>query len=79
MTIATRGPNEWLVPSQTKPGEIYIVKRVAGALSCDCPAGFFRGRCKHSTAVAATLPQRGPSAAATGDLFLAPHRRRVAA
>ena len=78
MTIQTSGRNQWTVPSQTQPDTLYIVRRHDGLLTCDCPAGFFRGVCKHITAVAASLPKsvsKGPSAQATGNLFLAPHRR----
>lgn len=73
MTIAKRGHDEWIVPSETRPGTLYIVKQVAGDLTCDCPGHFHYGRCKHARAVAATLPQRGPSAQDTANIFLA-HR-----
>ena len=78
MTIQTSGRNQWTVPSQTQPDTLYIVRRHDGLLTCDCPAGFYRGRCKHITAVAATLPRpsaKGPSARDTGLLFMAPRHR----
>ena len=78
MTIATRSQHEWLVPSQTAPDTLYLVKRHAGALSCDCNGFYYRGACKHVAAVAATLPapvSTGPSARDTGLLFMAEHRR----
>lgn len=56
MTIATRGKNQWLVPSTTRPGLVYIVVRnQRGQLSCDCDGAFFTGHCKHQTAVAEKL------------------------
>ena len=74
MTIAARGLNEWIVPSQSTPGTRYLVKRHASALMCSCPAGFNRRARKHITAVAATLSTQGPSAAETAALFKVPRR-----
>jgi hypothetical protein len=52
MQIQKSGRDQWTVPSQTKPGVLYIVRRVNGNLTCDCDGGFFCGRCKHQVAVA---------------------------
>ena len=58
MTIVTRGRNQWLVPSTSQVGVAYLVIRnERGELSCDCPAGFYRGGCKHALAVAAAQPR----------------------
>lgn len=32
-------------------GTVYTVSRVGDQTECDCPAGEFRGRCKHADAV----------------------------
>jgi hypothetical protein len=82
MTIQRSGAGQWTVPSQSKPDTLYIVQRHEGVLTCDCPAGFHHGRCKHMAAVQATLPKpatKSPSAIETGNLFVAPHRRRATA
>lgn len=36
-------------------GNKYIVTKNGNRLSCDCPAGKFRGTCKHSKQIAAEL------------------------
>jgi hypothetical protein len=75
--IQRSGAEQWIVPSRSKPDTLYIVRRHAGVLMCDCPGGFHHGRCKHIAAVAASLPtpvSKGPSAKATGALFRAPRR-----
>ncbi len=36
-------------------GNKYIVTKNGNRLSCDCPAGKFRGSCKHSKQIAAEL------------------------
>jgi hypothetical protein len=80
MTIATRSTNQWLVPSQSKTDTVYLVKRHAGALSCSCNGFYYRGRCQHVDAVAATLSKpasKDPSAAETASLFMAPRRPRA--
>lgn len=71
MTIATRSRNEWLVPSQTTPDVLYLVKRVNGEYTCSCLGNLHYGRCKHVKAVVATLPQTGPSAQDTAAIFMA--------
>lgn len=53
-TITRTGANRWEVPSASQP-EPRLVVRHAGALTCDCPAGFHRGRCRHITQVAAAI------------------------
>ena len=37
-------------------GNKYTVTKNGNRLSCDCPAGKFRGTCKHSKQIAAELP-----------------------
>ncbi len=57
MTIATQATGrQWIVASESKPDTLYIVRRVEGQITCDCPAGIHRGVCKHAKAVAAMLP-----------------------
>jgi UDP-N-acetylglucosamine transferase subunit ALG13 len=56
MTIVTRSRNQWLVPSTSRVGTAYIVVRNdRGQLVCDCDGTYFRGVCKHQTAVAEKL------------------------
>jgi len=55
MTIATMSKAQWAVPSQTTSNTLYLVRKVDGSLTCDCDGWFFRGKCKHVTAVAAKL------------------------
>lgn len=56
MTIQTVAQDkQWTVASETKPGTLYIVKRINGAYSCDCDGAFYRGTCKHIKAVAAKV------------------------
>ncbi len=58
MTIATQATGrQWIVASESKPDTLYIVKKVNGEYSCDCPAGFYRGSCKHVAAVKAAQPR----------------------
>lgn len=78
MVIATRSRNEWIVPSASDTDALHIVKRVNGQLSCSCDGCYYRGTCRHIIAVAATLPtpaSKGPSAADTAALFMAPRHR----
>ena len=57
MTIATQATGrQWIVASESKPGTLYIVRRVDGQITCDCPGNVHHGRCKHAKAVAAMLP-----------------------
>jgi len=50
-TVTQTGRDTYTVPSQSQPCESWIVKLVDGDLTCDCPAGFYRGRCRHGAAV----------------------------
>jgi len=45
------------VASESKPGTLYIVRKVGDTFSCDCAAGFYRNTCKHARAVAAAQPR----------------------
>ena len=57
MTIATQATGrQWIVASESKPDTLYIVRRVNGQITCDCPGNVHHGHCKHAKAVAATLP-----------------------
>ena len=58
MTIATQAPGrQWIVASETRANVLYIVRRVNGQFSCDCPGNVFCGHCKHVTAIAAAQPR----------------------
>lgn len=69
------------VPSQSRPGESWIVKHVNGNTTCDCPQGFYRGRCKHGRAVENYLiEQRRPKVSdelvrQALNIFMAPKHR----
>ncbi len=57
MTIATQATGrQWIVASESKPDTLYIVRRVAGQITCDCPGNVHHRHCKHAKAVAAMLP-----------------------
>ncbi len=57
MTIATQATGQqWIVASESKPDTLYIVRRVNGQITCDCPGNVHHGHCKHAKAVAALLP-----------------------
>ena len=57
MTIVTQAAGrQWVVASESKPGTLYIVRKVGDTFSCDCAAGFYRNTCKHALAVAAAQP-----------------------
>ncbi len=56
MPIVKRSRDQWLVPSTTQVGIAYLVVRnERGQLVCDCDGTYFRGVCKHQTAVAEKL------------------------
>jgi len=58
MTIATQAPGrQWIVASETRANVLYIVRRVNGQFSCDCPGNVLCGHCKHVTAIAASQPR----------------------
>ncbi len=60
MTIATQATGrQWIVASESKPDTLYIVRRVNGQITCDCPGNVHHGHCKHVKAVAAMLPAAG--------------------
>lgn len=56
-TIRTQSAGrQWLVDSFTTPDVTYVVRRVNGRLTCDCPDAFHRAhvkgyQCKHVRAV----------------------------
>jgi len=57
MTIATQATGrQWIVASESKPDTLYIVRRVNGQITCDCPVNVHHGHCKHAKAVAAMPP-----------------------
>ncbi len=57
MTIATQATGrQWIVASESKPDTLYIVRRVNGQITCDCPGNVHHGHCKHAKAVAALQP-----------------------
>jgi len=35
------------IPSETKPGRKYVLRKTKKGWACSCPAFVFRGRCKH--------------------------------
>jgi len=45
------GRDTYTVPSQSRPGELHVVKLVAGVMTCTCDASLYRGRCRHGAAV----------------------------
>jgi len=59
MTIATQTVGrQWLIPSESEPNTLHIVKRVACGFSCTCPDYFHRRShrgetCKHIRGVEA--------------------------
>ncbi len=57
MTIATQAPGrQWVVASETKPDTLYIVRKVNGQITCDCPGNVHHGCCKHAKYIAALQP-----------------------
>jgi len=85
-TVTRTGANRWEVPSASQP-EPRLVVRHAGALTCDCPAGFHRGRCRHISQVAAAIEAEAQATwhseraalRAEGVALLAPTRRAAVA
>jgi hypothetical protein len=57
MTIATQAPGrQWIVASESRPDTLYIVRRVNGQITCDCPGHYSHGHCKHADAVRTVQP-----------------------
>lgn len=55
LTVTKIATDTYTVPSASQPGTFWIVKLVDSNLTCDCPAGFYRGRCRHGAQVEAHL------------------------
>lgn len=62
--IVVRGNGEWVVPSRRQIGQVYIVARRKGQMTCNCEAALRGIQCWHIAAVnerfAAPEPEESP-------------------
>lgn len=65
--IVVRRENEWVVPSRRQIGQVYIVARRKGQLTCNCEAAIRGITCWHINAVNEQIaePVESPELAAT--------------
>lgn len=58
--IVVRRENEWVVPSRRQIGQVYIVARRNGQMTCNCEAALRGINCWHIAAVTERFPEPLP-------------------